>query len=73
MRLDVELNDELITVEVISYDMGDCIEPEDVGVEIHVVEDDVVDRLTDSNWGVLEDEVLAVLTMMRQEQEQGEK
>ena len=67
MRLDVELNDELITVEVISYDMGDCIEPEDAGVEIHVVEDDVVDRLTDSDWGVLEDEVL---TMMRQEQEE---
>ena len=80
MRLDIELDDELITVEVVSYrpgtpmvqngmGMGDCIAPEDAEVEIHVVGDDVADRLTDSDWGVLEDEVLAVLTMMRQEQE----
>ena len=65
MRIDVEVNGELIEVEVIS--------PEDAEVEILVVEDDVVDRLTDSDWGVLEDEVLKVLTMMRQEQEQGEE
>ena len=78
MRLDIELDDELITVEVVSYrpgtpmvqtgmGMGDCIEPEDAEVEIHVVEDDVVDRLTYRDWRVLEDKVL---TMMRQEREE---
>ena len=77
MRLDIELDDELITVEVVSYrpgapmvqtgmGMGDCIEPEDAEVEIHVVEDDVVDRLTYRDWRLLEDKVL---TMMRQERE----
>ena len=81
MRLDIELDDELITVEVVSYrpgapmiqtgmGMGDCIEPEDAEVEIYVVEDAEVDRLTDSDWGVLEDEALKVLTMMRQEREE---
>ena len=78
MQLDIELDDELITVEVVSYrpvapmvqtgmGMGDCIEPEDAEVEIHVVEDDVVDRLTYRDWRALEDKVL---TMMRQEQEE---
>ena len=78
MRLDVELDDELITVEVVSYrpgapmvqtgmGMGDCIEPEDAEVEIHVVEDDVADRLTYRDWRVLEDKAL---TMMRQEREE---
>ena len=62
MRIDVEVNGELIEVEVIS--------PEDAEVEIHVVGDAEADRLTDSDWGVLEDEVLKVLTMMRQEQEE---
>lgn len=71
-RFEVELNDELITVEVISYrpgadmiqtgmGMGDCIEPEDDEVEFHVVDDDVVDRLSDWDWRVLEDEVLQVM------------
>ena len=69
-RFEVELNDEPITVEVISYrpgaDMiqtgiGDCIEPEGDAVEFHVVDDDVVDRLTDWDWRVLEDEVLQVM------------
>ena len=78
MRLDIELDDELITVEVVSYrpgapmvqtgmGMGDCIEPEDAEVEIHVVGDDVADRLTYRDWRVLEDKAL---TMLRQEQEE---
>ena len=77
MRLDVELDDELITVDVVSYrpgapmvqtgmGMGDCIEPEDAEVEIHVVGDDVADRLTYRDWRALADKVL---TIMRQEQE----
>lgn len=75
--LEIELNDELITVEVLHYNpgadmiqtgmgMGDCIEPEPEEVEFIVRTPDGGEGLSDADWLALEDEVLAV---MRQEQE----
>ena len=62
-RFKVELNDELITVEVISY------WPDDGEVEFHVVDEDVAGRLTRLELAVLKDEVLFQLGLLTNAEE----
>ena len=62
-RFDVELNDERITVEVISYQVEDGV------VEFQVVDDGVVNRLTRLQLAVLKDEVLFQLGLLTNDED----
>ena len=62
-RFDVELDGELITVEVISYQVEDGV------VEFHIVDDDVANRLTRLELAVLKDEVMFQLGLLTNAEE----
>ena len=62
-RFDVELNDDQITIEVISYQVEDGV------VEFHIVDDDVADRLTRLELAVLKDEVMFQLGLLTNAEE----
>ena len=62
-RFDVELDGELITVEVISYQAEDGV------VEFQVVDDGVVNRLTRLQLAVLKDEVLFQLGLLTNDED----
>lgn len=70
--IELELNDELITVEVLHYNpgapmiqtgmgMGDCIEPEDEDLEFIVKTPDGGESLSDDDWMALEEQVLEIM------------